>query len=1063
MGWIRRIFSVFLSFVAMFLCASVSFPMLASGEQNSVTAPLPSAEKIAEMPKYDGRDYEIITPVKDQGDSNLCWAYSSVAASEASILRQGIDPGTDKDKLNLNPVAAAYRVYNRDSDPLGNTGGVSQSADFTKAAGNPLKIAKLFSMWWGPVSGSDNYTDPYLNPSYRLENAFYIPENKADNAAYIKSIKSAVAKYGAVTFQYNNLRETAYYNPKNEGGSSSSPHACTIIGWDDNISASSFYPGGASQNGGWLIKNSYNSLEYFYLSYDNTSSNSYAFTYAPKEKYDYNYYYDGNIDDFALRSDKIAANVFKAQNSGTDGMDEYLKAINVGVTGENISAEVQIYKNLDDPSASQSSAPVSGGVLAGEQISFFEHGGYVTVELKNDIKLEKDEWYSVIVKVSNEKGDAKIITGYKDTKNFSYYKSGENWYKLGNFVARIKAFTKLKDQKNDDNFTNLLVFARFDGEDEFINTQYSGETVRKITDNSYNTSFFSVSDYYRGASGGKINMQTLYLFDSDGSIKLSHARGYYAEYSEQNPLGFKDYGERAVRMYELKQDWSSAVNNAIKNGAEITNYDGTVKYSYSELDKNGDGKIDAVTVIYKNTVQDISVGWADPLWNYQDYADYISIGAGEKTLTSGKYVQLTNSYDYLYKDYLGNIILPTSVAVHETGHILGFKDLYNSSGSSPVYYMSAMAKHISPIPQYISVKEREAAGWLNENELPSISSDGEYTLNAVSSSSQNGAVGYKINIPELNKTLYLEYRNFSGSVNKYDSQTKGLYKADGTKMKGLSIKSGLVCYLAESGTKFPNNMNSTSANWNYRVLGGTYGTKSDAALGLDEEIFVGNDIEICVTSVDENSLTFSLSGCYHEHSGGEATCTQRAVCSVCGEEYGEIDPNNHLWGEWQLLSAPTAKNDGENVRYCLRCDASQSAKLSKVINNCTVSGKYIYGISSKTDLSSASNYISAENVTYSFITNGEYIGTGTKAKLIYLDSTSETYEFVLFGDVNGDGLYDGEDSMIVSAIINGLLAKEQVGEAQWLAADCNRDGKIDYSDAELLQNAGLLKNRISQN
>ncbi len=51
-----------------------------------------------------------------------------------------------------------------------------------------------------------------------------------------------------------------------------------------------------------------------------------------------------------------------------------------------------------------------------------------------------------------------------------------------------------------------------------------------------------------------------------------------------------------------------------------------------------------------------------------------------------------------------------AVATHEMGHILGFKDLYNSSNSSPVYYMSAMAKHTSPVPQFISVKEGEAKG-----------------------------------------------------------------------------------------------------------------------------------------------------------------------------------------------------------------------------------------------------------------------------------------------------------------------------------------------------------------
>lgn len=409
-----------------------------------------SAEETAALPRYDGREHGIVTEVKDQGTSNLCWAYSSIAASEASILKSGIDPAATKNSLYLNPVAVAYRAYRRQSDPMNNTDGEWRSGDYTQATGNPLYAAKLFSMWWGPVAGTQPGIDPFLNPSYRLENVFYIPENKSDPDQYIKDIKLAVAKYGAVTFQYNNLREVTYYNPKNEGGSGSSPHACTVIGWDDNISADSFVPGGASQNGGWLIKNSYKSLEYFWLSYDNTSSSVYAFSYSPKEKYDFNYYYDGGLDDFALRNDKIIANVYEAQNGGTNGCSEYVKAVNVGVQGEKITVEAEIYKGVDYPFGGQSNVPVSGGYSAAKASSFFEHGGYVTVELESPVKVEKGEWFSVIVRVSNEKGDAKIITTYKNGKDLSYYKSGESWYKLGNFVGRVKAYTALVDDSPRD-------------------------------------------------------------------------------------------------------------------------------------------------------------------------------------------------------------------------------------------------------------------------------------------------------------------------------------------------------------------------------------------------------------------------------------------------------------------------------------------------------------------------------------------------------------------------------------------------------------------------------------
>ena len=60
------------------------------------------------------------------------------------------------------------------------------------------------------------------------------------------------------------------------------------------------------------------------------------------------------------------------------------------------------------------------------------------------------------------------------------------------FVYNVSAFD------NDNvyyNFTNLIVFAKFNDEEKFIDRDY-GETIRKITDNSYNTAEYNVSDYF---------------------------------------------------------------------------------------------------------------------------------------------------------------------------------------------------------------------------------------------------------------------------------------------------------------------------------------------------------------------------------------------------------------------------------------------------------------------------------------------------------------------------------------------------------------------------------------
>ncbi len=82
--------------------------------------------------------------------------------------------------------------------------------------------------------------------------------------------------------------------------------------------------------------------------------------------------------------------------------------------------------------------------------------------------------------------------------------------------------------------------------------------------------------------------------------------------------------------------------------------------------------------------------------------------------------------------------------------------------------------------------------------------------------------------------------------------------------------------------------------------------------------------------------------------------------------------------------------------------------------------------------------------------------------MTYGDGTQEEYEVVIFGDVNCDGWYNGTDSIIVSCLANGMLTKDDVGDAAYEAADCNHDGLIDALDVALLEQAGMLLTNIDQ-
>lgn len=79
---------------------------------------------------------------------------------------------------------------------------------------------------------------------------------------------------------------------------------------------------------------------------------------------------------------------------------------------------------------------------------------------------------------------------------------------------------------------------------------YEGEAVRNIIDNSYNTAAYNVGDYFRCVSDNKLRMRSVYLFDKGGSIKLSHQRGYYAEYRNFGTNGNK-YDCQDKRLYKI--------------------------------------------------------------------------------------------------------------------------------------------------------------------------------------------------------------------------------------------------------------------------------------------------------------------------------------------------------------------------------------------------------------------------------------------------------------------------------------------------------------------------------
>ena len=104
-------------------------------------------------------------------------------------------------------------------------------------------------------------------------------------------------------------------------------------------------------------------------------------------------------------------------------------------------------------------------------------------------------------------------------------------------------------------------------------------------------------------------------------------------------------------------------------------------------------------------------------------------------------------------------------------------------------------------------------------------------------------------------------------------------------------------------------------------------------LGCGEKITTGTVIPATGKHVDDNDAwesdgtdhwhTCGVCGTTFDkaaHEGGEATCSDKAVCSVCGTEYGELDPDNHVNTEIRNAVAATEEAEGyTGDTYCLDC------------------------------------------------------------------------------------------------------------------------------------------------
>ena len=377
----------------------------------------------AELPeKYRS---SAVTPAKDQGDTNLCWTFSTIAAMEADLIQnEGVDPSLDLSELQLG----CFR-QNSAMDPLGQQHMMfSGSNDIVSGGGKNFVVGALLGTGLSPIEETmvpiafkDATDETRLDESLAYTGRYYMKEFKLFRAPTRETIKKSIMEYGAVAADFytnsaNYNEETyAWYNPVFQ----SINHMVCIVGWDDTYSKNNFKQA-PPEDGAWIVKNSWGESwgdkGFFYVSYYDASMNHDRAEYAAYDmevgRYADNLYQnafqvtsflgttaDGQTDWINRHNGAKylkVANVFTAQANETGA--EELTAVSF-YTLEPSTYIINIYKNVRENNDPES------GILAATLTGKIEEPGFMIVPLEEPLYLSEGESYSIVASMMNAKGE----------------------------------------------------------------------------------------------------------------------------------------------------------------------------------------------------------------------------------------------------------------------------------------------------------------------------------------------------------------------------------------------------------------------------------------------------------------------------------------------------------------------------------------------------------------------------------------------------------------------------------------------------------------------------------
>ena len=266
----------------------------------------------------------------------------------------------------------------------------------------------------------------------------------------------------------------------------------------------------------------------------------------------------------------------------------------------------------------------------------------------------------------------------------------------------------------------IVIFIRFaDGNNFGNNLNYY--------DSMYNTATLSVKNYFDEVSYGNLNVNFHHFPKSTTSplkaFQTQKKRGYLLPRTAQNPDGYEGpaQGEGYTREQEIISEAIASIKSEIPTDLD--------------LDTDNDGRIDAIGIIFQGNAQSNTPIWGHkaPNWAITETINGKQVGD--------------------YNVFPENDCSP-GVMIHEFFHILGAFDLYEYNQVNPVGYWDPMGYIVNNPPHFSMHTKLKYGKWLEE--IPEITESGYYTLNPVTSPTNNV---YKIASPYAEQEHFIvEYR-----------------------------------------------------------------------------------------------------------------------------------------------------------------------------------------------------------------------------------------------------------------------------------------------------------------